>query len=109
VSAIVGAGIVPTTLELIDRVVLDVIGSYGGASFRKDAEALLLIEVDGEPSLVEAQGKRIKEFCKARGAAEVEMAPTRPRRTSSGMPEERPSVQSPACVPTASWKMRRCP
>lgn len=74
VSAIVGAGIVPTTLELIDRVVLDVIGSYGGASFRKDAEALLLIEVDGEPSLVEAQGKRIEEFCKARGAAEVERA-----------------------------------
>jgi len=74
VSAIIGAGIVPTTLELIDRVVLDVIGSYGGALFRKDAEALLLIEVDGEPSLVETQGKRIKEFCKARGAAEVEMA-----------------------------------
>jgi glycolate oxidase len=74
VSAIVGAGIVPTTLELIDKVVLDVIGSYGGATFRKDAEALLLIEVDGEPSLVEAQGKRIEEFCRARGAAEVERA-----------------------------------
>jgi glycolate oxidase len=76
VSAIIGAGIVPTTLELIDRVVLNVIGNYGGARFRKDAEALLLIEVDGEAALVEAQGKRIEAFCKERGAVEVERAET---------------------------------
>jgi len=35
VSAIIGSGIVPTTLELIDRVVLDVIRDYGGAQFYK--------------------------------------------------------------------------
>jgi len=76
VSAIIGSGIVPTTLELIDRVVLEVIGNYGGAKFRQDAEALLLIEVDGEGALVEAQGKRIEDFCKKRGAVEVERAET---------------------------------
>lgn len=76
VSAIIGSGIVPTTLELIDKVILDVIGSYGGAHFRKDAQALLLIEVDGEPSLVQAQGERIETFCKERGATEVERAST---------------------------------
>lgn len=74
VSAIIGSGIVPTTLELIDRVVLDVIGNYGGASFRKDAQALLLIEVDGEEELVQKQGGRIERFCRERGAIEVEMA-----------------------------------
>jgi glycolate oxidase len=76
VSAIVGSGIVPTTLELIDKVVLDVIGNYGGAHFRKDAEALLLIEVDGEAALVQSQGERIEKFCKERGAVEVERAST---------------------------------
>lgn len=76
VSAIIGSGIVPTTLELIDKVILDVIGNYGGARFRKDAEALLLIEVDGELSLVQAQGERIEKFCKERGATEVERART---------------------------------
>lgn len=76
VSSIIGSGIVPTTLELIDRVVLDVIGNYGGAQLRKDAEALLLIEVDGEPMLVQAQGERIEKFCKERGATEVERART---------------------------------
>jgi glycolate oxidase len=76
VSAIIGSGIVPTTIELMDRVVLDVIGNYGGAHFRKDAEALLLIEVDGEAALVLAQGERIERFCKERGAVEVERAKT---------------------------------
>jgi len=76
VSAIIGAGIVPTTLELIDRTVLDVISNYGGAKFSDEAQALLLIEVDGEADLVEAQGKRIEAFCKERGAVQVERAST---------------------------------
>ena len=76
VSAIIGSGIVPTTLELIDKVVLDVIGDYGGAGFHEDAEALLLIEVDGEEVLVEKQGERIEAFCRERGAVVVERART---------------------------------
>ena len=76
VSAIIGSGIVPTTLELIDRVVLDVIRDYGGAQFYKEAEALLLIEVDGEEAMVEGQGKRIEKFCKEKGAVVVERAST---------------------------------
>ena len=74
VPAIVRSGIVPTTLELIDRVVLDVIRDYGGAAFSKEAEALLLIEVDGEEVSVEAQGERIEKFCREKGAIEVQRA-----------------------------------
>jgi glycolate oxidase len=76
VSAIIGSGIVPTTLELIDRVILDAIGDYGGAQFHEDAEALLLIEVDGEEVLVEKQGEIIESFCKEKGAVVVERAGT---------------------------------
>ena len=43
VSAIIGSGIVPTTLELLDRVVLDAIRDYAGAAFSEKAEALLLL------------------------------------------------------------------
>ena len=74
VSAIVASGIVPTTLELIDRVVLDVIRDYGGAEFASGAEALLLIEVDGEALTVKAQAERIEGFCKERGAIQVDVA-----------------------------------
>ncbi|MFH1953585.1 MAG: FAD-linked oxidase C-terminal domain-containing protein [Pseudomonadota bacterium] len=76
VSAIIGSGIIPTTLELIDRTVLDVISNYGGARFSEEAQALLLIEVDGEEVLVEAQGRRIEAVCRERGAVEVERAST---------------------------------
>jgi glycolate oxidase len=76
VSAIIGSGIVPATLELMDRVILDVIGDYGGAQFHEDAEALLLIEVDGEEVLVQKQGEIIERFCKERGAVVVEKAAT---------------------------------
>ncbi|UCD72410.1 MAG: FAD-binding protein [Syntrophobacterales bacterium] len=74
VSAIIGSGIVPTTLELIDRVVLDVIRDYGGAEFSRKAEALLLIEVDGEEVSVLTQGERIEKFCREKGAIEVQRA-----------------------------------
>ena len=76
VSAIIGSGIVPTTLELMDRVILDVIRDYHGAQFHEDAEALLLIEVDGEEVLVEKQGEIIEKFCKERGAVLVQRAST---------------------------------
>ena len=53
-TAIIGSGIVPTTLELMDRTILDVISDYGGAQFSKEAQAVLLIEVDGGVGAVQA-------------------------------------------------------
>jgi len=76
VTAIMAAGMVPTTLELMDRTVLDVISNYGGAQFNADAEALLLIEVDGDEDLVNAQGERIEALCREKGAIAVDRAHT---------------------------------
>jgi glycolate oxidase len=76
VTAIMAAGMVPTTLELMDRTVLDVISDYGGAQFNADAEALLLIEVDGDEDLVNAQGARIEALCRKKGAIAVDRART---------------------------------
>ncbi|MDZ7698799.1 MAG: FAD-linked oxidase C-terminal domain-containing protein [Deltaproteobacteria bacterium] len=76
VSAIMASGIVPTTLELMDRVILDIISDYGGARFSKEAEAVLLIEIDGEPLSLDAQGERIEGFCRKRGAITVKRAAT---------------------------------
>lgn len=76
VTAIMAAGMVPTTLELMDRTVLDVISDYGGAQFNAEAEALLLIEVDGDPDLVNTQGKRIEALCREKGAIAVDRAHT---------------------------------
>ena len=76
VSAIVSAGIVPTTLELMDRVIIDVIRDVGGASFPPNAAALLLIEVDGDEDSVDKQGQRVAAFCRERGAVQIDAAET---------------------------------
>ncbi|MCG6880342.1 MAG: FAD-binding protein [Deltaproteobacteria bacterium] len=76
VTAILAAGMVPTTLELMDRTVLDVISDYGGAQFNAQAQALLLIEVDGDKDLVNKQGERIEALCREKGAIAVDRAHT---------------------------------
>ena len=76
VSAIVSAGIVPTTLDLMDRVIIDVIRDVGGASFPPNAAALLLIEVDGDEDSVDKQGQRVAAFCRERGAVQIDAAET---------------------------------
>ncbi len=76
VTAILAAGMVPTTLELMDRTVLDVISDYGGAQFNREAQALLLIEVDGDEDLVNKQGERIEALCREKGAIAVDRART---------------------------------
>jgi glycolate oxidase len=76
VTAILAAGMVPTTLELMDRTVLDVISDYGGAQFNAQAQALLLIEVDGDEDLVHKQGERIEALCREKGAIAVDRAHT---------------------------------
>ncbi|HDI79216.1 MAG TPA: FAD-binding protein [Desulfobacteraceae bacterium] len=77
VSSIIAERIVPVTLELMDRVVLQQIQGYGGAQFPVGADALLLIEVDGEGELVKTQAEKIKKFCLKMGAMEVEKAEDR--------------------------------
>ena len=74
VSAIVGAGIVPTTLELLDKVIIDLIRNVGGASFPLNAAGALLIEVDGDEDVLEKESLKIAEFCRDRGAVQVQAA-----------------------------------
>jgi len=76
VSAIITSGIVPATLDLIDKFTLDIMRESAGFDFPEKAEALLLIEVDGEDILVEAQGERVEAFCREHGAIDVQRAKT---------------------------------
>jgi glycolate dehydrogenase FAD-linked subunit len=98
----------------LDRVVLDVIRDYGGAEFSKDAEALLLIEVDGESDLVERQGQRLEKSCMEKGAIEVKRATSpeeaekvwQARRTAFGAVA---SLRPNCIVEDATVPVRRLP
>jgi glycolate dehydrogenase FAD-linked subunit len=74
VSTIVGAGIIPAALEMIDEVVVRAIEEGIGAGYPKGAGAVLLIELDGPLEEIDAQSARIVEMCRSHAALEVRVA-----------------------------------
>ena len=73
VAAIIAAGLVPRCLELLDAATLDAVRARGvGVDAR--AQAMLLIEVDGEPAECDAAMERVGGVCTEAGALEVLVA-----------------------------------
>jgi glycolate oxidase len=71
VSRIIGAGIIPTTLEFMDQFFLRTVEEYMHIGLPTDAAAMLIIEVDGFEEAVERQTEIIEEFCREHGALDV--------------------------------------
>jgi glycolate dehydrogenase FAD-linked subunit len=74
VSAIVGAGIIPSALEMIDETFVRAINEGVGAGYPKGAGAVLLIELDGPAAEIEAQAGRIVRICQDHAALEIRVA-----------------------------------
>jgi glycolate oxidase len=71
VSRIIAAGIIPAAMELMDRAVMTVVDEAFHFDFPQDAEAVLIIELDGPAAGLDDQKDRVVEFCLACGAREV--------------------------------------
>lgn len=80
VSAIIGSGILPVALELMDKTVVNAVEDAAAIGLPRDAEGLLLIEVDGVEEAVEKQMRLIVEMADACGAREVIEARTSTER-----------------------------
>ncbi|MBI2865154.1 MAG: FAD-binding protein [Chloroflexi bacterium] len=76
VSAIIARGIIPTTLELMDRILLRCAEDFVHVGLPKDAGAVLLIEVDGFRESLDGQMRQIKAVCRANQARELRHART---------------------------------
>jgi glycolate oxidase len=76
VSRIIGAGILPTTLEFMDQAYLQSAEETLHIGLPTEAAAMLLIEVDGFQEAVERQARIIQEFCLEHGAMDVALAKT---------------------------------
>jgi len=74
VSKVFLSGVIPTTLELLDNIFINCIEDYAHVGLPKDAEAVLLIEVDGDKDILDKQVKNITEICKKQGAISVKIA-----------------------------------
>jgi len=74
ISEIIGAGIVPAALEMLDQGILVAVEEAYHFGFPLDAGAVLLIEVDGLEAGLDAQRDSIVEICRGCGAREIRMA-----------------------------------
>jgi glycolate oxidase len=74
ISAIIGAGIIPAALEMMDQGILVAVEQAFHFGFPLDAGAVLLIEVDGLEAGLDHQRDRIVELCGQCGAREVRQA-----------------------------------
>lgn len=74
VSDIIAAGIVPAALELMDQLVLEAVEMAFGYGFPLDAEAVLLIELDGLDAGLDRQMEQVIAICERNKAREVRRA-----------------------------------
>jgi len=76
VSAIIANRIIPATLEFLDRATVRVVEDYAQIGLPLEAEAILMIEQDGEEMLVQKDIKKIADLCQENEAFDVYVAKT---------------------------------
>jgi len=75
VSRIIAAGIVPAAAEIMDRLAIEAAEAAVHAGY-PDAQALLLVELDGPRTEVVSQLERVSALCREAGATELRLATT---------------------------------
>ncbi|MGW8193215.1 MAG: FAD-binding oxidoreductase, partial [Desulforhopalus sp.] len=76
VAAIIGAKIIPTTLEFMDAATINCIRSASNISLPDKCRAILIIEVDGDPQVLDGQVARIMAIIKPFGILDLKIAAT---------------------------------
>jgi len=76
VTKVFEIGILPVALEILDKVFINIIEDYTHVGLPREAEALLLIEVDGPETTVAPQAERLTKLCQEMGAHEIKVAKT---------------------------------
>ncbi|MEN0065668.1 MAG: FAD-linked oxidase C-terminal domain-containing protein [Myxococcota bacterium] len=76
VAAIIGSGIVPAGMEMMDRMVIEAVEGFLGATgaspgYPTDAEALLIVELDGPAVEVDERTAQVEAIAKECGATSI--------------------------------------
>ncbi len=74
VSSIIASKIVPCTLEFLDNFTIRTVEEFRKAGLPTQAEALLLIEVDGHEAIVREEEYRIKKICQEHRVSDLKIA-----------------------------------
>jgi glycolate oxidase len=71
---ITAAGIIPAALEMMDRTTIEAVETGSPVGFPRDAEAVLIVEVEGVREQTERSMNLVREICERNGAREVRLA-----------------------------------
>lgn len=74
VARIIGAGIIPAGLEMMDALTLRAAEDFAGAGYPRDAAAILLCELDGDGAEVGALQQAVERHLQEAGAYDVQTA-----------------------------------
>ncbi len=79
VSGIIGAGIIPAAVEMMDRLTIEAAEAAVHPNFPQ-AEAILIVELDGAEADVTALFSLVEQVCTDSGAREIQVAQTDAQR-----------------------------
>src|SRR5512139_1581120 len=74
VSAIIGAGVVPAAIEMMDALAIEAAEAAVACGYPPGAGAVLVVELDGPAAEVEHQFAEVERLCRQAGAFEVRIA-----------------------------------
>lgn len=74
VSDIIAHGMIPATLEIMDNLVIRAVEASVKAGYPEDAEAVLIIELDGLADGMDEQAQKVEEICRANNALSLRRA-----------------------------------
>ena len=74
VSDVIARGVVPAAVEMMDQGITVAAERFAHAGYPTDAAALLLVEVEGLASTVEAQAREVEEAARAHGVRTIRVA-----------------------------------
>lgn len=80
VSAVIAAGLVPATLEMMDKKIMGMIEAYSGAGLPVEAEAGLIVEVDGYPASLDGQMEEVADLLTQHGGHTLRIAQSEDER-----------------------------
>ncbi|MDH7568681.1 MAG: FAD-linked oxidase C-terminal domain-containing protein [Armatimonadota bacterium] len=74
VSAVITRGIIPTALEMMDQLFIRAVEDACQLGLPRDAEAVLIVELDGLEAGLDAQAALVADVCRKHGARDVRLA-----------------------------------
>jgi glycolate oxidase len=74
VSAIIGAGVVPAAIEMMDALAIEAAEAAVHCGYPDGAGAVLIVELDGSAAEVDAQFDDVERLCREAGAFEIRVA-----------------------------------